>query len=106
MASLWAARRTQISFRVGSSVQKCDLADIASLKFDSGTADSGTVPRPLSFRHTEASTVASTQTATNVTIPAGTRISVRTIDGIDSTKNHPGDRFQASVEEPLTIDGT
>jgi hypothetical protein len=96
----------EISFRVESSVQKYDLADIASLKFDSGTADSGTVPRPLGLRPTEASTVASTQTPTNVTIPAGTRISVRTIDGIDSTKNHPGDRFQASLEEPLTIDGT
>src|SRR5262249_15918767 len=41
----------------------------------------------------------------SVIIPAGTRISVRTIDSIDSAKNHPGDRFQASLEEPLTIDG-
>jgi len=41
----------------------------------------------------------------NVTIPAGTRISVRTINGIDSTKNHVGDRFQASLEEPLMVDG-
>ena len=43
--------------------------------------------------------------ATHVTIPAGTTIAVRTIDGIDSTKNHIGDRFQASLEEPITIDG-
>lgn len=38
-------------------------------------------------------------------IPAGTRISVRTIDSIDSTKNHVGDRFQASLEEPLIVGG-
>jgi len=24
------------------------------------------------------------------------------IDGVDSTQNHPGDRFQASLQEPLT----
>jgi len=96
----------EISFRVGSSVQKYDVADVASVKFDSSTSEGDTAPRPLSLRPTEASMEANTQTATNVTIPAGTHISVRTIDGIDSTKNHPGDRFQASLEEPLTIDGS
>jgi hypothetical protein len=40
-----------------------------------------------------------------VTIPTGTRISVRTIDTIDSTDSFVGDRFQASLEEPLTMDG-
>ena len=38
-------------------------------------------------------------------IPAGTRILVRTIDAIDSTRNHAGDRFEASLEEPLIVDG-
>jgi hypothetical protein len=42
----------------------------------------------------------------DVTVPAGTRISVRTIDAIDSAKNHVGDRFQASLEEPLMVDGS
>jgi hypothetical protein len=40
-----------------------------------------------------------------VTIPAGTRISVRMIDSIDSTQNQVGDRFQASLEEPLMVEG-
>jgi hypothetical protein len=35
----------------------------------------------------------------------GTRISLRTIDAIDSAKNRPGDRFQASLEEPLVSGG-
>lgn len=30
---------------------------------------------------------------------------MRTIDAIDSTKNHVGDRFQASLEQPLVADG-
>ena len=95
----------EISFQVGSSVQKYDLADIASLKFDSGATGGDAAVRPLSLRPTETSTAASTQAAANVTIPAGTHISVRTIDGIDSTKNNPGDRFQASLEEPLIVNG-
>jgi hypothetical protein len=45
------------------------------------------------------------KTPAYVTIPAGTRISVRTIDAIDSTQNQVGDRFQASIEEPLRVDG-
>ena len=96
---------SEISFRVGSSVQKYDLGDVASIKFGSETTSDGTTPRPLSLRLAEAATAAGPQNTTNVTIPAGTRISVRTIDGIDSTKNHPGDRFQASLEEPLAVDG-
>jgi hypothetical protein len=30
---------------------------------------------------------------------------VRTIDAINSTQNQVGDRFQASLEEPLSVDG-
>jgi len=45
------------------------------------------------------------ESSSSVTIPAGTRISVRTIDSIDSTKNRVGYRFQASLEEPLSVDG-
>ena len=96
---------SEISFRVGSSVQKYDLGDIASVKFDSGTTAGGTAVHSLSLRPREGGTATSTQGAKSVTIPAGTHISVRTIDGIDSTKNHPGDPFQASLEEPLTVIG-
>lgn len=94
-----------ISFQVGSAVQKYDIADIATLKFDSETAAADTAPRSLSLRPPETSTTAGNQSAMNVTIPAGTRISIRTIDAIDSTKNHPGDSFQASLEEPLVVNG-
>src|SRR3974390_3756807 len=91
---------TEISFQVGSSVQKYPVADIASLKFDSET---GASDRPRSNQSAITDHVGDTPEF--VTVPAGTRISVRTIDGIDSTRNHPGDRFQASLEEALTVDG-
>jgi hypothetical protein len=36
-----------------------------------------------------------------VTIPAGTVITVRTVDSIDSSVNHPGEEFAATVEAPV-----
>jgi hypothetical protein len=95
---------TEISFRVGSSVRKYNLADIVSLRFDSERPPEMPT-RPTSSFSEGPETVPSAKTVRYITIPAGTRISVRTIDGIDSTKNHVGDRFQASLEEPLTADG-
>ena len=92
---------TEITFQVGSSVQKYDLGDIDSLTFESEAPAASASSRPLSLRPPAATTVSTS----SVTIPAGTHISVRTIDGIDSAKNHPGDRFEASLEEPLIVDG-
>jgi hypothetical protein len=37
------------------------------------------------------------------TLPAGTEIVVRLIDGIDSTKTGPGERFRASVDDPVIL---
>jgi len=98
---------SEISFRVGSSVQQYNLADIVSLKFDSESATSDMRTGPESSLASESAAVehAPTKTPVSVSIPAGTHISVRTIDGIDSTENHVGDRFQASLEEPLMVDG-
>jgi hypothetical protein len=96
---------SEISFQVGSSVQKYDRADIASLKFESETGAGTLQRRPASSQLNDSGTAAATQSPAFFTIPAGTRISVRTIDRIDSTENHVGDRFQASLAEPLTMDG-
>jgi hypothetical protein len=98
---------SEISFQVGSSVQKYNVADIVSLKFDSESAASdqtnvSTSSLPSAPQPTED---AGMKTPAYVTIPAGTLISVRTIDGIDSAQNQVGDRFQASLEEPLRVDG-
>ena len=98
---------SEISFQVGSSLQSYSLTDVRSLKFDSEVPAGGAGVQPDSPSADEwgkASDASATSVA-YVTIPAGTRISVRTIDGIDSTKNHVGDHFQASLEEALTVDG-
>jgi hypothetical protein len=44
------------------------------------------------------------QSSKKIYVPAGTRILVRTIDPIDSTKQKTGDRFTASLETNLVVD--
>jgi len=98
--------QTSISFQVGASVQSYDIADVRSLRFDSdaqGASPSVPSKQPTAPSAIEKDEVA--KTSASVTISAGTRISVRTIDSIDSTKNRVGYRFQASLEESLSVDG-
>ena len=75
---------SEISFQVGSSVQKYNLADIVSLKFDSERSASDE-PKPSTSSlpsEPQPAEHAGMKTPAYVTIPAGTRISVRTIDAI------------------------
>jgi len=96
-----------VSFQVGTSIQKYNLADIISIKFDSESEGNDSLHRRKSSYSVESeySSPSTLRPPAYITIPAGTRISVRMIDGVDSTKNHAGDRFQASLQEPLTADG-
>ena len=45
----------------------------------------------------------STGIAIAQTVPAGTEIVVRLIDGIDSTKTGAGERFRASIDDPVVV---
>src|SRR5208283_5769847 len=85
---------SEITFQVGSSAQTYNLADIVALKFDSATAASDMPMRPARSLSSEQGTAedAAKKTPVYVTVPAGTVICVRTIDSIDSTQNHVGDR--------------
>jgi hypothetical protein len=118
----------RISFRVGSSVQQYAVADISSLKFDDretaaptrspGFAERAPENAPAAYAPTPSaqspapnsapvpsatSSSIPRTTAQSVVVPSGTQITVRTIDAVDSDKNHPGDKFQASLEQPLVV---
>ena len=98
--------QSEIRFQVGSTVQKYNVADIVSLKFDSEGGASAPAPQPQSSLPDDPATVAHVEMKpASVTIPAGTRISVRTIDAVDSTYSVVGDRFQAALEEPVMLEG-
>jgi hypothetical protein len=96
--------QNSINFQVGSSLQTYNVGDIRDLRFDSEPEGAAVSVPSAGEQYASASATESAQISSYVTIPAGTRISVRTIDSIDSTKNQVGDRFQASLEEPLIVD--
>ena len=62
---------TDISFQVGSSVQKYNVADVVSLKFDSESTASAPAPRPQSLLPDDPKAHIEMKPA-NATIPAGT----------------------------------
>jgi len=118
---------TQLSFRVGSTVQHYAVADITSLKFDSdpgrAPADSGFASRPRpepnypdpasrpapNYAESAPPTpVRSTPPAPvingdRISVPTGTRLTIRTIDAIDSDRNRVGDKFAATLDQPLYV---
>lgn len=127
---------SQISFRVGSTVQQYNVADIVTIKFespemsrsgnepgfanrddrdarrnrdlqrddsqrgDSQRSDSQREEKPSFSQRRQPY---SNSNAGNVTVPMGTRLMVRTIDPIDSDKNRVGDKFSATLEQPLYV---
>jgi hypothetical protein len=119
---------SSISFQVGSSTQRYNVADIVSMTFDGKARSQAAVPssrtqslpaqdssldtRPMNSSDEGPmlvdrgpSSSAMTGVSDSITVPAGSTISVRMIDGVDSSKNQIGDRFQASLQEPLEVDG-
>jgi hypothetical protein len=59
---------------------------------------------PLPFPRTETPAPALPEKLT-ATLPAGTVLTVRLLDTLNTDRNQAGDRFRASLEEPITSDG-
>jgi hypothetical protein len=93
-----------INFQVGSSIQSYSVGDIRALRFDSEPEGAGVSVPSDGQSYGSVPVIEAAKPFSYVTIPVGTKISVRTIDAIDSATNHVGDRFQASLEEPLIVD--
>ena len=102
-----------LRFEVNGEVQTFSTSDIVALTFTGRSSSSGpapagapaSAPAPLAAA---APAPAMAPAAANgmVTIPAGQSMLVRMIDGVDSSKNHVGDVFHASLETDLTVGDT
>jgi len=91
-----------LRFEVNGDVQAFNVTEIVALTF---TANGGAVApaaaaAPVAPRPAPASAAGGL-----VTIPAGQSLLVRMIDGVDSSKNHVGDIFHATLETDLTVNG-
>lgn len=90
----------QLRMEVGDGIQNFDIGDVATLVFESGRANAA--PAPASAAPAAAPAPAE---AAGIEIPARTPITVRMIDSVDSRTNHLGQTFQASVDEPVVVEG-
>lgn len=98
-----------LRFEINGEVQTFSTNDVVALTFTgrSGTAVPMVAPAPMSAPSTApAAALVSNPAGGDVTIPAGQSLLVRMIDGVDSSKNHVGDVFHASLETDLTIGNT
>jgi hypothetical protein len=77
------------------------LLGIISLQADSFAK---VFPAPLNAGPAAAAAAVAAQSMKKIYVPAGTRILIRMIDSIDSTKQKAGDRFTASLETNLVVD--
>jgi hypothetical protein len=78
----------------------CAVAILLGIVSMRGDSFAKALPTPL----TTAPAAAAAQSSKKIYVPAGTRILVRTIDPIDSTKQKTGDRVTASLETNLVVD--
>ena len=100
-----------LRFEVDGNVQTFGVNDVVALTFThgGGSASAPPPPAPIPARSLAPAPVAQAQpipAGGTITIPAGQSILVRMIDGVDSSKNHVGDIFHASLETDLTVNNS
>jgi hypothetical protein len=113
-----------LRFEINGEVQTFRTAEIVALTFTghSGSSASAAAPStppapseppvpgmapapaaPAAMAPAAAPSTTSTDPIADVTIPSGQSLLVRMIDGVDSSKNHVGDVFHASLETDLNV---
>src|SRR5438270_4998774 len=97
--------QASVQFESNGKIELYDVDQVISITFSSTPTTSSTI-RPASLAPvSESSPAPAPRSVSGVTVPAGTSLLVRMIDSVDSDKNHVGDRFRASLEQDLTVDG-
>jgi len=97
-----------LRFAVEGNVQTFNVNDVVAVTFtnNSGSNVAPQAPSPPAAPSiAPAPQVQPMAAGGMITIPAGQSILVRMIDGVDSSKNHVGDIFHASLETDLTLNG-
>ena len=92
-----------LRFELNGEVQTFNTADIVALTFTGYSRSAAPEMAPPATAPVAANSMAPTAPGGVVTIPAGQPLLVRMIDGVDSSKNHVGDVFHASLETDLTV---
>ena len=104
--------QASVQFQSGGKIDLYNVDDIISVTFTGGAASAPPsaalapgAPPTATAAMDPASSGAAAGNAESITVPAGTEMMVRMIDSVDSDKNHVGDRFRASLEQDLAVNG-
>jgi len=99
-----------VQFEVNGNVELYNTSEIVSITFTGmPTASRASTPAVRESAPPRESAVSRQPAATSsrsgagLTVPAGTHLMARMIDGVDSETNHVGDRFRASLESDLLV---
>ena len=98
-----------LRFEVNGEVQTFNTNDIVALTFTGRFAGGPPAVAPSAMAPAAPAPLAPAAAAEygdSVTIPAGQSLLVRMIDGVDSSKNHVGDVFHASLETDLMVNNS
>jgi hypothetical protein len=97
--------QASVQFESNGKIDLYDVDQVISITF-TGAPSASSEPRPAA-PPPQANALAATpqRNDSELTVPAGTSLLVRMIDSVDSDKNHVGDRFRASLEQDLAVDG-
>ena len=95
-----------LRFEVNGEVQTFSTNDVVALTFTGRSGAAAPVAAPAPMAAPAPAYAPATPSGGEVTIPAGQSLLVRMIDGVDSSKNHVGDVFHASLETDLTLGNT
>jgi hypothetical protein len=91
-----------LRFEMNGEVQTFSTTDIVALTFTGHSGNAAPAVAPAAT----AAPAMSMAAGDEFTIPAGQSLLVRMIDGVDSSKNHVGDVFHASLETDLVVNDT
>src|SRR6266852_5131995 len=97
--------QASVQFEANGKIDLYDVDQVLSITFTGAPRASSAMPAAPSTSVSQSSASSVPRPGSGVTVPAGTSLLVRMIDSVDSDKNHVGDRFRASLEQDLAVDG-
>ena len=80
----------ELKIEAGDQVKTLDVANVSRIEFGGAEERRGREVSPA---------------VGSILLPAGTKLVIRMIDGVDSERNSVGQTFAASLDEPVVIDG-
>lgn len=92
----------QIQMEIGGMIQTFAITDVASLRFSTGAVTAQVTAPPA---QPVADNAGAPPPTLGVNLPAGTQFVIRMIDSVDSDRDHTGQTFRASLDEPVFVSG-